>query len=439
MHLTRTLGKLTRTMLKKAIITGSAFMLVGAIVFGWVHIGQQRQQQRVVAYKSQYGAELNEHLQSYDQWIQTSPEDQLTLLAEAKQLGGQDGDDMAERQKQRLAADQDELTASGDEVFEPFAEVLYGDNWKQELEKHQTRREVEELALTGAAILLSIGCTIVGWCSLVCCWRLSMWTLLRFSKRGRALHMKVVGARQKRRKEPKGKVVAKPVAQSEPMGWPVERDDKGRLCISDDGVADSNDGNSKSVDSEPTEPLRSRRSTASLAAASLSESDMSVQTNIALSATAPNETMNTLNELSEQVLAIRQYVACQHDKVERLNDGHHWSAIRALCLRIVRCIDNIEDRIEQLSNQAAKKAHLHEIRDELLFALESSGVEQFVPEVSEEYRGQEKYAEAIKDREPSDDPECKGKIAKVVRPGYQYFVDDDHAKVVRTAQVKLYE
>ena len=84
------------------------------------------------------------------------------------------------------------------------------------------------------------------------------------------------------------------------------------------------------------------------------------------------------------------------------------------------------------------RAALEDVRDELLFALESSGVEQYRPEVNSEYRGQEKLAEAIKQKETPKKSDQAGKIAKVVRPGYRYIIDEESYKVVRTAQVKLF-
>jgi molecular chaperone GrpE (heat shock protein) len=83
-------------------------------------------------------------------------------------------------------------------------------------------------------------------------------------------------------------------------------------------------------------------------------------------------------------------------------------------------------------------SHLTEVRDELVFALESSGVEQYEPEIHSEYRGQEKYAEAVKDRQPTEKPDQRGKIASVIRPGYQYFISEENIKIVRPAQVKLF-
>jgi molecular chaperone GrpE (heat shock protein) len=74
----------------------------------------------------------------------------------------------------------------------------------------------------------------------------------------------------------------------------------------------------------------------------------------------------------------------------------------------------------------------------MVFALESSGIEQYQPEINSEYRGQEKYAEAVKQKEHCDNSKQKGKIAEVIRPGYQYIINEENIKIVRTAQVKLF-
>lgn len=146
----------------------------------------------------------------------------------------------------------------------------------------------------------------------------------------------------------------------------------------------------------------------------------------------------TLKELAQQVSAIREYAACQQDRVEKLQDGYDWGIIRTFCLRVIRCVDNIENRIENPPKDCADLIYLEEVRDELLFAMESSGVEQFQPELNSEYRGQEKLAEAVKEKQPAPTPEQAGRIAQVIRPGYRYMMDDENYKVVRTAQVRLF-
>jgi molecular chaperone GrpE (heat shock protein) len=147
---------------------------------------------------------------------------------------------------------------------------------------------------------------------------------------------------------------------------------------------------------------------------------------------------NTLKELTQQVSAIREYAASQQDRVEKLQDGYDWGIIRTFCLRVIRCIDNLEGRLAGLPKDDSAARHLEEVRDELLFALESSGVEQFRPEVNSEFHGQEKRAEALKEKQPAKKPELAGRIARVIRPGYRYMMDDENYRVVRTAQVKVY-
>jgi len=146
----------------------------------------------------------------------------------------------------------------------------------------------------------------------------------------------------------------------------------------------------------------------------------------------------SLMELTQQISAIREYASHQQERVQKLQDGYDWSIIKNFCLRIIRCIDNVEDRIQDQSSQQSDTKELEEVRDELVFALESTGVEQFNPEINSEYRGQERNTEAVKEKKECKDEKLSGRIAEVIRPGYWFCVDEDNMKVVRVAQVKLY-
>ena len=145
-----------------------------------------------------------------------------------------------------------------------------------------------------------------------------------------------------------------------------------------------------------------------------------------------------INELFQQVSAIRDYASQQHQRVEKLQEGYDWNIIRNFCLKTIRCIDNLENRIDRLNKQGVDSKGFEEIRDELIFALESSGIEPFLLEINTDYKGQEKLAEAVKEKTLCEDPCLNGKIAEVVRCGYKYFLDEQNYKVVRAAQVKLY-
>jgi len=146
----------------------------------------------------------------------------------------------------------------------------------------------------------------------------------------------------------------------------------------------------------------------------------------------------TLTELTQQVSEIREFASYQQERNEKLQEGYDWNIIRTFCLRVIHCIDNLENRITRLSEQDIDTTDLEEIMDELLFALESSGVEQFKPKINSDYNGQEKTSEVVKDKACTNNPEMTGKIAGVVKPGYRYVIDDGNVKVVRAARVKLF-
>lgn len=157
------------------------------------------------------------------------------------------------------------------------------------------------------------------------------------------------------------------------------------------------------------------------------------------SAAEGSEPVNqALLSLSDQISAIREFASDQKDRVEKLQNGYDWNIIRTFCLRIIRCIDNIELQMTSASGAIDQEHPFAEIRDELLFALESSGVEQFEPEVKSQFRGQERRAEAAKEKQSTKNRALKGCIAKVIKPGYQYILDEETQRVVRTARVKLY-
>ncbi len=146
----------------------------------------------------------------------------------------------------------------------------------------------------------------------------------------------------------------------------------------------------------------------------------------------------SIQELTQQVSAIREYASNQQERVNKLQDGYDWNIIKNFCIRVIRCIDNLDSRMERLSKNKVDTSDLEEVRDELVFALESTGVEQFEPELKSDYRGQEKNTEAVKEKTSCKDKKMAGKIAKVIKVGYQYAIDEDNFKVVRAAQVKLY-
>jgi hypothetical protein len=145
-----------------------------------------------------------------------------------------------------------------------------------------------------------------------------------------------------------------------------------------------------------------------------------------------------LTDLTEQVAAIREYAAKQQQRLVKLQDGYDWNIIKNFCLRVIRCIDNLDDRIGELSANGGSVDHLLPVREELVFILESNGIERFGAKLNSDYRGQEIRVQVLNEREETEDTDLIGKIAQVIRPGYQCRVNDDYTKIVRPAQVRLY-
>jgi hypothetical protein len=153
---------------------------------------------------------------------------------------------------------------------------------------------------------------------------------------------------------------------------------------------------------------------------------------------ASDAVSKNLADLTEQVCAIREYAAKQQQRLAKLQDGYDWNIIKNFCLRVIRCIDNLDDRIGELSANGGITDHLLPVREELVFILESNGIERFGAKIDSDYRGQENRMQVLNEREDTEDTELIGRIAQVIRPGYQCRVNDDYTKIVRPAQVRLY-
>ena len=423
-------------MLKKAFIIGSAMLLVGGTALALIHKGEKKRREAAEGYRSRYDADLSEYMQKYGLWSELSPEEQSLAAGRADtQPGAETPERLANDRWERFAAHADEL-AAGDPNAASFGNALYGADWQRRLAEQRRKRERMELAATVSIVVVCLGGTVVGGCLVILLSRGLAWVLLK----GMGGAQQVLTVAYQRRRQPG--VAPAPTGESvSSAGWTVTRNKHGRLCVQEDAALKGpSDPPPDSVEAGPEDTAFRRRSVAPVVARA--QIELGPQTcpssgpAVSQANARSDDTLNTLTELSEQVSAIRQFVACQQTRVDQWQDG--WSILRPLCLRIIRCIDNIDDRIVHLSEGDTAGEHLGHVRDELLFALESSGLEQYTPDLNSPYRGQEKYAEAVKDKQPCKDPRRKGTIARVVRPGYQYFVDEEHVKVVRTAQVRLY-
>jgi len=448
-------------MKKIFIIIGLVFLIAGLAMLWWRNEEKKKEQKRIAKYESKFDSDAGELIEKFGMEGYDKSKIETQLLKE---------------QHDRLQADLDKL-ASGEEDISPFADILYGEDWQDILNKYKKKKELSEFVLTGSIVCISMGGTIFAWYLLV-------WFIKVFVSVLSSLKKLIRNTSTKKTKEnieeeedlnetyKEKDLVEEQEDEQPPRNQQKQLKKKTKAPWSSNKSESKQDKNEKTVlkkqqaranntDRKPVKkPLKinaadndekiavllsDMESSDSLAKL---EDTLKAQTDQLEERTAESVQKaimehskpldSTLKDLAQQVSAIRDYASCQQERVEKLQDGYDWNIIKTFCLRIIRCIDNLENRIDRLSSEETETGYLEDIRDEMVFALESSGIEQYQPEINSDYRGQEKYAEAVKEKEHCDDSKQKGKIAKVIRPGYQYFINEENIKIVRTAQVKLY-
>ncbi|MHC4418039.1 MAG: nucleotide exchange factor GrpE [Planctomycetota bacterium] len=482
-------------MLRKSVILGVVLLLAGGAVLAWGLSDKRKERQQAACYRRKHASEMAEYLKQYNEWLRADPKSRSELPWGLDKYGkAKSRAELSQERQERLLADLERLAAGSKDVY-PFAEILYGPNWRQEVDKYKKRKETRELIVTSSILSVVAGGAVLGWWLLLGLGQ----GIISLSSNFKKLLVRLLGRLRKLRanrlveagqtKETADLEQVRGLTECESCagvsqdvvehgsGWSgsggsgkragtaasVLEDKKIAVLLSDresveyeERLGTEPEG-SKSDQTEHTHPDRSVR------VATLSDScedsvgledSVKAQTEsmekqiaefkrmtetVQQTAIEHSEPLNEkLRELTEQVAAIREYASAQQDRVEKLQDGYDWNIIRNFCLRIIRCIDNLEERMRQFSEQDVETGQMEEVRDELIFALESSGVERFEPQINSDYRGQEKRAEVVKEKEYSEKGKMTGKIAEVIRPGYQYVINEDNVKVVRTAQVKLY-
>ncbi len=416
-------------------------------MLGWILNEKEQRQREASLYHLKYGVNTEDYVKQYEEWLQKPPRERSELPPILEDNGkAMTREQLWQEQQERLKADLDKL-ATGQIAVHPLADVLYGENWQNELREYKKRNELTEHIMTGSIVCTTMGGSIyAGW--------FLLWTvrfIMKCSSGSRNFIVKAIGILTKigilKKVESKKQIAVGDKGSSQKQKTQEEQTqidkhlnvlvNSGRQCLvpvnSRAKAAERLARKEKfSNDPEKINRLLSDEKNAAIKTANKWGKKRSE------TAESSKPLNSAINELTEQVSAIREYAACQQDRLEKLQDGYDWNIVRTFCLRVIRCIDNLESRISRLDEQDVKATHLEEVRDELIFALESSGIEQFEPEINSEYRGQEKYAEAVKDKQQSDKPKQAGTIAKVIRPGYQYFINEENVKVVRPAQVKLF-
>lgn len=408
---------------KNGKILAILLVVAGISCLGVVKAVNFLEDEKISPLKEKFSAGTDKHFDEYQKYIKIDNKSEMTQeeLVQYKQKHEQ----LMHEQPEMLMADISEL-ASGAMKPGIMADMKYGPGWQKQVNKYKSKQSLLGLVSAVSAFSCAIG--------------LIIFACITTNTVVRSIRKK---AAQKITR------IKRPDVKSSNS---VKITDGNRLSstqttsVSDEQSKEEEEDIDTSTQAEkPRETQqgqfqKSRIERAGLTSMQFRETAKNISSKkLGIANMMSNEPVSqSLSELSEQVSAIRQFATQQQDRVRQLQDGYDWNIVKRFCIRIIRCIDNVDSRIENLRSNDIDTQDLEDIRDELVFALESSGVEQFTPPLEHEYKGLEKYAEALHYREPTEDEELAGKIAKVTKPGYQYVVSENEIKIVRCAQVTLY-
>ena len=445
-----------RTMSKTWVIWSLLFISAGGIGIGVIFYEKGLEEKKSARYRSQYNESAEDkYLDLYEQWHKLSPEEQLeSPWGFGKYAVSEIRAQLKREQVSRLRANIADL-ATGVKKPHILADILYGKNWRLEVARYRKKKELRDGIMATSTISIMAGFLIAaGYSS-----RLLVRVVVK-KVRGRKHLPQVENETEENdvavTQEAMSSETQEVASDEKELSLFEELGDNARIEFGasvhaqasatgdevapdgcDAGYFESSTSHSQELDSaEFKESFRTQAQDYDRQRGQFESFTEQPSQAATLMSTEP--VARNLSDLTHEVSAIREFASQQQDHVRRLQDGYDWSIIKRFCLRVIRCIDNLDDRIRRLSEEAVESQCLEDVRDELIFALESSGVEQFEPELGSDYKGQEKYLEAVKDRIETEDADLSGKIAEVVRFGYKYVISDDEVRFVRSAQVKLY-
>ena len=420
----------------------SLLIPVGISGLGYVFNVKHNEDVQTAKYRAIFTEGQDDYLEMYQKWSLLSEEQRAETTWGQGEYGGKEATEkLKAQQPERLKADIADL-ANGVKQPHVMADLLYGPGWKNQVNQYRSRMEITENIAIASTICVAAGVIVaIGFSSRIVIRRI-------IAKKGAGTldldNIETTADAPVHADKPQSVDEDDESVEKLPLKHKEKR--KNEVGYFEAASIKADKKESKPMVSvttpekvqEPTPPSAPQEKQTGFADFTSDFESPAQQPAVAtLMSTAPVGT-DSLTELTQEMSAIREFASQQQDQVRRLQDGYDWNIIKRFCIRFIRCVDNLDTRIERLEKEKQETMALEDVRDELVFALESSGVEQFEPEVETDYKGNEKTVEAVKTRQKTTNAKLKGKIAKVVRPGYQYVVSDNDVKIVRCSQVKLY-
>jgi len=423
-------------MLKNLLIISLLVTIAGASAVGFYLFAQIEQDKYIATCRTMHGSGPSSYVVDYSKWLQL-PEGQRGHYPWSSE-----NSNITKERNERFIAHVDRL-ANLEPEMHSLAEVLYGLDWQNKVIQYQQKEEKNKIYFSTSITVLGVGLSL--FVPLLIANIVRCFVKKKDKTNGIKIETIKPAKSKKTKREPITMVLKTNGFNNQ---WMLEDEDSNIKAKSNNLYTDSesleqqHSGKASLVEQNTDAEEKKFEKQCISTYKDIKDKAHDIGNEIQKAGKTKDDTQaldTTLNRLTEEISAIRQYAGQQQDRVKKLQEGYGWKVIRSFGLRIIRCADNLERRISMLKEDDDIRTNLEEVRDELFFALESSGLERYEPEINSDYRGQEKTAEAIKDKQPSEKTELKGKIADIVRCGYKYVIDDENFKVVRTAQVKLFD
>jgi len=361
-------------------------MIAGMVTLGGVWIYKYASTRLADEYQSFCTDRTQEYLKVYDKWRSLNDEQQEGYLLDSTNFApSQSFQQTRAEQAARLKANLPDIARNG--LKEPLAvaEMLYGPDWLSGVKKYNKLQDIIDGIVATATVSIMLGIIVMLGCILKLC---------------------TVSIAAKCKSAPSADDSDDP---QPPETKPVKKTNNSLVRPEND------DSTPEIVPDEPDENLDyfHKISLVPPKAERLSK----------LYTTEPVGADSSLVELTQEVTAIRQFASQQQDMVRQLQDGYDWTIIKRFCMRIIRCIDNLDVRIVKLATAGVETNYLQDARDELVFAIESSGVEQIPIQPGSVYKGNEKIAEAVADKELTYDKDLlKKSYPNLYPPNYPFFI-----------------
>lgn len=153
-----------------------------------------------------------------------------------------------------------------------------------------------------------------------------------------------------------------------------------------------------------------------------------------------NEMIETKEEISSLEVRYESMIAevqKKNSRIQRLEEGYDYQILKNFSRQVIREIRS-QRMMQKRANCDEKKKIYQEMIDFLEELLERNSIVKIKLEVGETYAGNEKLAECDAVKVYTEDISLKGRIATILREGYQYEFNEDSNRVIEPAKVRLF-